>query len=92
MVETIEPCVIEEDLIRSCVKISGPIEAKEDKSKQIALREVDTLICSFWISGRTRWNGTSNVAAHYPARQSARDVNDLRSPQHAADRDGVAGG
>ena len=47
MVETIEPCVIEEDLIRSCVKISGPIEAKEDKTKQIALREVDTLICSF---------------------------------------------
>ena len=47
MVETIEPCVIEEDLIRSCVKISGPIEGKEDKSKQIALREVETLICSF---------------------------------------------
>ena len=47
MVETIEPCVIEEDLIRFCVKISGPIEAKEDKTKQIALREVDTLICSF---------------------------------------------
>ena len=47
MVETIEPNVLEEDLIRSCIKISGPSETQDEKKAELPLREVDTLICSF---------------------------------------------
>ena len=47
MVENIEPNVLEEGLIRSCIKIAGPAETQEEKKAEFPLRDVETLICSF---------------------------------------------